>query len=244
MTDRDGRTSPRLGSELGADNDEEAREFEETAAELALLTEPVTPSASLKADLFAKLATTPQRRPLDAPEAPAVQDAVPAEPTLAETRARARWFTRPIAIATAAAAAVVIFVGGVLLGSTIAGSNTFQVQQASALAAINAAPDTQRATAAIDGGGTATLVWSGSLGQSALVAQDLPGLPGDKTYELWYIRDGKATAAGTMTPDSGDPATWRVLEGTMSAGDTVGVTVEPRGGSEQPTTQPIVAIGS
>jgi anti-sigma-K factor RskA len=239
MTDREGRTPPRLGQELGADNADEAREFEETAAELALLAEPVTPPASLKADLFAKLATTPQDPPLDAPEAPAVQDAVPAE-----TKARARWFTRPIAIVAAAAAAVVIFVGGALLGSAIAGSNTFEVQQASALAAINAAPDAQRASAEVDGGGTATLVWSGSLGQSALVAKDLPSLPSDKTYELWYIRDGKATAAGTMTPNSGAPATWRVLDGTMSAGDTVGVTVEPRGGSDQPTTQPIVAINS
>jgi anti-sigma-K factor RskA len=28
----------------------------------------------------------------------------------------------------------------------------------------------------------------------------------------------------------------------MSAGDTVGVTVEPSGGSDAPTTKPIVAI--
>jgi hypothetical protein len=28
----------------------------------------------------------------------------------------------------------------------------------------------------------------------------------------------------------------------MEAGDTVGVTIEPKGGSEQPTTTPIVAI--
>ncbi|WP_431277987.1 hypothetical protein [Leifsonia poae] len=54
---------------------------------------------------------------------------------------------------TAAAAAVVIFVGGALLGTSIAGSNSFDVQQASALAAINAAPDAQRASADVDGGG-------------------------------------------------------------------------------------------
>uniref|UniRef100_UPI00117B0733 anti-sigma factor n=1 Tax=Leifsonia sp. NCR5 TaxID=1978342 RepID=UPI00117B0733 len=163
--------------------------------------------------------------------------------TPAETKARSRWFTRPISIAAAAAAAVVLFLGGTFLGSSLAGNNSFQQQQASALAQINAAPDAQRATADVSGGGTATLVWSGKLGKSALVANDLPALPSDKTYELWYIRGGEATPAGTMKPaDTG--STWRVLTGTMQAGDTVGVTVEPRGGSDQPTTSPIVAISS
>ena len=90
----------------------------------------------------------------------------------------------------------------------------------------------------------ATLVWSGALGRSALIATDLPELPSGKTYELWYIRDGQATAAGTMNATGGSDATWRVLTGRMAAGDTVGVTVEPRGGSKQPTTPPIVAIAS
>ena len=36
----------------------------------------------------------------------------------------------------------------------------------------------------------------------------------------------------------------RVLDGDMKAGDTVGVTVEPSGGSKTPTTTPIVAIAS
>ncbi|MFF1573146.1 anti-sigma factor [Leifsonia sp. NPDC058292] len=284
MSDRDDDavgTPARLGYELGAETAEEAHDFEAVAAQLGLAAEPVTPPASLKADLFAKLASTPQLPPLEtdaspaqpepasappapapAPPAPASAPAAPASAppapapapvaptpetptpeTPAETRARSRWFTRPIAIAAAAAAAVVLFVGGTFLGNSLAGNDSFQQQQASALAAINAAPDAQRATADVDGGGTATLVWSGQLGQSALVAKGLPSLPNDKTYELWYIRDGKATAAGTMTPGDA-PATWRVLEGTMAAGDTVGVTVEPRGGSTQPTTNPIVAISS
>ena len=86
-------------------------------------------------------------------------------------------------------------------------------------------------------------MWSGELGRSALVANDLPALPDGKTYELWYMRDGQAIPAGTMNPaDSG--STWRVLTGDMAAGDTVGVTVEPRGGSDKPTSPPIVAIAS
>ncbi|MGJ4844463.1 anti-sigma factor [Leifsonia sp. Le1] len=281
MTDEERRSPSRLGYNLGAETPEEARQFEEVAAELGLAADPVTPPPSLKADLFAKLASTPQLSPVDvqaaapapapepapvtavppvpattapatpapqtpAPQTPAPQTPAPQTPapqTPAETKARSRWFTRPITIAAAAAAAVVLFLGGTFLGSSLAGNNSFQQQQASALAQINAAPDAQRATADVSGGGTATLVWSGKLGKSALVANDLPALPSDKTYELWYIRGGEATPAGTMKPaDTG--STWRVLTGTMQAGDTVGVTVEPRGGSDRPTTSPIVAISS
>ena len=42
-------------------------------------------------------------------------------------------------------------------------------QQAASLAEINAAADVQHATSPVEGGGTATLVWSGDLGKSALV---------------------------------------------------------------------------
>jgi anti-sigma-K factor RskA len=246
MTDENDRSSERLGYRLGAENDAEAREFEDVAAELGLAAEPVEPRPELKAALFAKLASTPQlpvaeRAPEPEPQRHPVA-AAPA-PGPAERGASRRWFQRPGLILAAAAAAVVLFVGGAFVGSALSGSNSYQSQQASALAQINAAADVQRASAPVSGGGTATLVWSGELGKSALVANDLPQLPDSKTYELWYIRDGKALPAGTLKPaDAG--SSWRVLSGEMAAGDTVGVTVEPSGGSDQPTTKPIVAISS
>jgi anti-sigma-K factor RskA len=202
---------------------------------------------------MAKLASTPQLAPdaqaaqaTDAPDAhpaPIPLAPPPASAGPAESRARARWFTRPIAIVAAAVAALILFVGGVTVGSALSGHNSFEAQQAASLAQINAASDVQHATSPVEGGGTATLVWSGEIGKSALVTTGLPELPSDKTYELWYIRGNEATPAGTMVP-SGSGATWRVLEGEMAAGDTVGVTVEPKGGSTKPTTQPIVAIQS
>ena len=251
MTDDRRSTPGRLGYDLGAESDDEARDFEEVAARLGLAAEPVTPPPALKADLFARLASTPQLPPADAPtgarDASAPSAPSPATPLTtpgpAEAAARRRWFSRPLAIVAAAAAAIVLFVGGAFVGSALSGSDSFPQQQASALASINAAPDAQRATATVSGGGTATLVWSGHLGKSALVATDLPRLPDGKTYELWYMRDGKAIPAGTLSPaDSG--STWRVLSGSMSAGDAVGVTVEPKGGSSKPTSAPIVAINS
>ncbi|MCI0156382.1 anti-sigma factor [Leifsonia shinshuensis] len=260
MTDDDrGLVDPeRLGARLGAHNEQEAREFEEVAAQLAAAAEPVQPPAELKAALFAKLDSTPQlpadtvQEASDRPQkpAPAPAEHVPAEhvpqlpaerQTSAERRADRRWFQRPAVILAAAAAAVILFVAGTFFGVGLAGTDTYQHEQATALAAINAAPDAQRASSAVSGGGTATLVWSAQLGRSAVIATDLPKLADDKTYELWYIKDGAATPAGTMD-SSGTAASWRVLDGAMTAGVTVGMTVEPDGGSPKPTTQPILAI--
>lgn len=258
MTDenRDAVDPARLGARLGADDAREAQDFEDVAAQLALASDPVEPPAALKAALFARIAETPQLAPEEeqaarsaaapapvraAPSTPALAPAT--SPTPAEARAARRWFQRPGAILASAAAAVILFIAGAFVGVSLAGTDSYQQQQSSALAALNAAPDTQRSTAPITGGGTATLVWSARLGQSAIVATDLPQLAGGKTYELWYIRGGAATPAGTMD-SAGHVATWRVLTGTMTPGDTIGMTVEPSGGSKQPTTKPIVAINS
>lgn len=162
------------------------------------------------------------------------------EATPAERKAAARW-RRPVGVLVAVAAASGLFFGGIAIGQ-LEGTTPAQ-SQAAQLAEIAAAPDSQRAVADVSGGGTATLVWSGELGRSALLADGLAPLPDDKTYQLWYIGEEGPVSAGTFEA-SGQGTTWHVLDGEMSAGDTVGVTVEPRGGSKSPTTDPIVAIAS
>jgi anti-sigma-K factor RskA len=164
----------------------------------------------------------------------------------AQSKAQARWFQKPVAFLAAAAAVVAVFLGASSLTGMLNNGN--QVQQALALASINAQPDVQRSTvpllANVDGNNssTATLVWSENIGESVLLVNGLEQLPDDKVYELWYIDgDGSPISAGLFNiPDSGH--TYSVLEGEMTAGATVGVTVEPAGGSEQPTTEPVIAI--
>ena len=165
-----------------------------------------------------------------------------ADRSSATDRAQARWFKRPAQFMLAAAAAVALFVGGTFLGQTLNGSQ-FESQQASSLAQINAADDSQRAATTTADGQEATLVWSNKLGISAVLVDNLPVLPGDQDYQIWYINGEGAVSAGTFD-SSGDGTAWRVLDGTMHAGDQVGVTVEPNGGSDQPTTNPIVAFQS
>lgn len=223
------------------------REQAEVEAALGLAVDPVAPSPGLKASIMAKLAETPQLAPLvsDATldsEAPTDVTTIGETQRTAEQRARTRWFSRPVSILAAAAAVVVFFVGGTVVGAQFSGSHQPSFESES-LATLAAASDLERATAEVAGGGDATLIWSLSQRKSAILINSLPPLPESKTYQLWYIGAAGPIPAGTF--DSNTSATsWRVLDGAMSGGDTVGVTIEPAGGSAQPTTDPIVAISS
>lgn len=225
----------------------EADDLAETAGHLGLAAEPVQPSDGMKANLMSLIGSTPQLPARESPPAAAESStAGPAAAGPAETAARGRWFTRPVGILVAAAAAIALFAGGSIVGASLTnGTGSPPVNEASVarLAEISAAGDAQRASTPVAGGGTATLVWSVDLGQSAVIVNDLPALSADQVYEAWYIDESGAVAAGTFTAaDSG--TTWHVLDGAMTPGDTVGVTIEPKGGSDQPTTDPIFAVES
>ncbi|MET1051263.1 MAG: anti-sigma factor [Mycetocola sp.] len=162
----------------------------------------------------------------------------------AQRRAQQRWYSQPLSFAVAAVALVAVLLGVNTVTSALNGGNG--LNEALQLAQINAQPDAQRETIKLtnindDERVVATLVWSGELGQSVIIVDGLASLPDEKTYELWYINDEGPVSAGIFNT-SGTGDSWRVLEGTMGAGDAVGVTVEPAGGSEQPTTDPLIVI--
>ena len=223
--------------------------FAETAALLAGATEAVEPPPGLKSRLMAQLDGLPQQSPdASAPAVPAATPAAPApaapqapltprEPGRAERAAERRWFQRPGAIIAAAAASVVL-IAGAIVGIGWAGPNGWGAQRE--MAAIAEAPDVESSTHEIEGGGAVTLYWSAEQGRSGVVVEGLPDVGDTSTYELWYIDDAGAQSAGTF--DVADGETWRVLDGDFAPGVAVGVTVEPAGGSPQPTTEPIVVI--
>ncbi|MCS5718315.1 anti-sigma factor [Herbiconiux sp. CPCC 205763] len=235
---------------------EETDGLVETAGLLGLAATPVAPSERLKTDLMAKLATTPQLdREIPATSIPdastpaetPVADARHASTTTraesrASSRARTRWFNRPATLVAGIAAAAALFIGGGVVGTAISGGfgdSVITDVSAAGLAEITAAADSQRSTVPVAGGGTATVVWSNELGRSAVVVDGLATLPDGKVYEAWYIDAAGAAPAGTFEA-SGDGTSWHVLAGALSPGDTVGVTVEPAGGSSAPTTDPII----
>jgi anti-sigma-K factor RskA len=131
-----------------------------------------------------------------------------------------------------------VLIAGAVIGIGWAGPNGWGAQRD--MAAIAEAPDAQSQTLEVPGGGEVTLVSSAEQGRSGVVVEGLPALADDQTYELWYIDDAGAASAGTF--DVAGAETWRVLEGSFMPGVVVGITVEPAGGSPQPTTEPIVVI--
>jgi anti-sigma-K factor RskA len=227
----------------------EVTELNDTAVLLGMAVDPVTPPPALKESIMSKLATTPQL-PREVPPVreirpdASVGQPVAEPPQELNRKAQARWFTRPAVAMTSVAAAVALLIGGGVAVSLTHNQGTQQEQQADALASIMTAPDQQSAVASISTGGKATLEWSPAQEKAALLVHGLAPLPSDKTYELWYIdaNTGTAKPAGTFNPTKN--STFQVLDGKMAEGDTVGVTVEPSGGSKQPTTKPIVAIAS
>jgi anti-sigma-K factor RskA len=221
----------------------------EAASLLGRAVEPVEPSAELKTSIMALVASTPQLPQLAAPVGTLQQPGnVITDSTAAATgpvtnrQAPLRWLRQRAVVLTAAAASLALVVGGIAIANTFSDDRA-QIAQANELVAINAASDFAQATVEVAGGGSAKLVWSVSVGRSALIANDLSFLPSEETYQLWYIDSAGARSAGTFAA-SRTSTTWRVLEGVFNEGDTVGMTVEPHGGSLQPTTDPILVVSN
>jgi anti-sigma-K factor RskA len=223
----------------------EVTELRDTAVLLGLAVTPVEPRPELKANIMALIATTPQL-----PVEETAHEVAPVQPSrefsqpsgAAETRAQSRWFARPAVILTSMAAAAALIVGGVVVSTNVRDTQEQNLAVAK-YAQINAADDAERIVADVTDGGTATVTWSSELSSAAVTVDDVATLPSDKIYELWYIGSDGPRAAGTFSTDA-DGDAWTVLEGEMKDGDTIGVTVEPAGGSEQPTTTPVVAVAT
>jgi len=77
----------------------------------------------------------------------------------------------------------------------------------------------------------------GRRGEAALVVSGLAAAPRGRTYELWVIKGTAAKPAGLFA--GGGATTTVQLRTPVGSGDRVGVTLEPAGGSPQPTSRPI-----
>jgi anti-sigma-K factor RskA len=76
-------------------------------------------------------------------------------------------------------------------------------------------------------------------GNVYVVMAGLPDAPAGQVYQAWYIADGQPVSAGLMPADENGLI---VMNGPPPAPgtSTVAITVEPAGGSAQPTSDPIV----
>ncbi len=133
----------------------------------------------------------------------------------------------------AAAAAVVVLVGAVVLLSD--GDDPGVGDE---IAAVVEADDA--VARSLSGEiGELEVVYSAERDALVLTGDGIEPLPEGSTYQAWLVADGAPASVGTFAPDP-DGAIALRANGFDPTGAVVAVTVEPEGGSEQPT-MPIVA---
>jgi len=142
------------------------------------------------------------------------------------------------AIATAAIAVAVFF--GFAQAHTQSELNQARAENA-AISVLLAQPKARLLTHEVTHGGVATVVLAADRHELAVVTTGLPALPPGKVYQLWLIGKPKITSAGLLPPAT-NGQTPAVLATGVVKGDALGLTVEPAGGSAQPTTAPILAL--
>jgi anti-sigma-K factor RskA len=194
---------------------QEVRELREAAARMGEV-EAFAPPPELKARVLAAADRTPQKPP----------KLIPFSGT---THARRRW-----ARLSAAAAAVVLLAGGAigigtLLGDDESGLQPTVVQVFEAQDAHVAEVETSH--------GPLRVATSAGEAEMAVDTSDLQSLDGAHVYQLWSIQDGSPVSVGVLD----DPRTGAAMP-MPAAGTEVAITVEPAGGSERPTTDPIAQL--
>ena len=215
----------------------EVTEFHATSASLGSAIAE-TPPAGLKARVMADIAETRQ----EPPRAGAVEQLGDTVVSMWRSRPQPTsrgWAQRMLAPAAAVLAIVVVGMS-IVVGNLnqrigeleVAGGNLSQVVAAS---------DVESWQVETDGGSTATVYYSATRGEGFLVAEDMPAAPEGQAYELWLIAGDEFTPAGLF--DATDEGHVRHgVTGNLSGVEALGVTVEPAGGSPQPTSDPVMVI--
>ncbi len=202
---------------------QEVAELRETATRLAFAATE-EPPAALKTRVLGQIGTVRQ---------------LPPETTVVPLRRRGR---RPLAQRLTTMAAAVLLVVAAALGVLVVRQNQ-QLDdtrtQAAEMSEILRAGDAQVLT--LDGGegGQMTVAMSRSLDRMLLLGDELPDPPSGHDFQVWSGHDGTMVSAGLLTPDHGEALL--AVDGFGDA-DQIAVTVEPDGGSDQPTTEPVMAV--
>jgi anti-sigma-K factor RskA len=231
------------------------------ASELSVLTE-ATPPASLRAKVLTDIANVRPLPPLTAPRgerdddtvrpsAPAPEASTPssgvtvdpsrgpgtdqrhaADELSERRRSKTRGLTRGWRLVVAAATVAVLAIGGFTAWRQVNTDPTRVIADQ-----VLAAGDRTSTAKRFPDGSVATVWRSASLHKAVIVTSKMPAAPGGKVYQLW-LQDptGHMASAGVMPPG---PDQVVVLDGDASKATGAGITVEPPGGSGQPTSEPI-----
>ena len=197
----------------------EVRGLRETAARLALAVSETAP-AGLRERVLAEAAVTRQLPPRIAEHEPRRKRGV-------------SW------ILAAACLLLAVVLGGVAISSDHRASRAEALNRQ--VAAVLSAPDARAMTATARPTGNGTVVSSHTLGKMVMFMSGLSVPPAGKVYEAWWLGPGVARPAGLMKA-SGDGTPKPVIASDRGDATQVGITVEPAGGSAQPTTTPVFTV--
>ena len=163
----------------------------------------------------------------------------------AHRRRRAAWRT---GLLRAAAAVVLLGVGiGVGRWSVRGAVDEAMDSMASSMAStqhyahLNQAQDVQRVTDTMPDGHVATLTWSRDMSMTALtLPAAMKESASGRSLQVWLKEGETTTSLGVYDPRDG--AGFSFLDVMPKPGQQIVITMEPAGGSAQPTTPPLVTL--
>ncbi len=195
------------------------------------------PPAGLRNSVLAAIAKTPQEPSAPAENTAQIEDTAQVDDTgQSAPRASVVALTRrPGAIVLAAAAVVLVAVSGLVfaLRSETASPSAELAREADARSLALEATSEEAAPGRIE------VVWSARADRLVIKAADLADPGPDRTYALWFLLADGVAPAGLFDPESGS------FDGVLDVDDLDpigwGVTIEPDGGSPQPTGEVLYA---
>jgi anti-sigma-K factor RskA len=194
----------------------EVNELRETASRLADDVWSVPPPRMREA-VLARVAVTRQEPPLRRSRAPRAH--------------RQSWRHRTTMALVAASMVGLAALSGVFIVQKQQGDS-----ERDNIQAVLSAPDATFRTAQLSNGGHVSVVMSPSRDAAVVTLAQAQTFDSDHAYQLWALRGGKPASAGVMPAGKGDALLY--VTG-LSGAQTMALTVEPAGGSREPTT-PIV----
>jgi anti-sigma-K factor RskA len=213
---------------------ERVRQARETLA--MSFTAEEEPPADLFARIVAQLPAAAPAAEAAKPHADADALAEPAVDELSAARQRREARRRPAGLRNwliGVAAAAVIALGGVGIGAYVANQNDPFRQ-------VIEAQDARQATVDVSGGGTATVSISPSRDALVVRMKDVPPPPAGKVYQMWLIPKDGSTPVSEGLMDAEALSKPALVKGIGSAA-SLGITVEPVGGSATPTLPTVAA---
>lgn len=222
-----------------ADCTREVHELRETAARLGM-TAATTPPDDLKRRVLAEVAHTRQEPPHSTDGR---NDA--SAPTPLRRARHAPWAGRLAAAAAVLGIAAAGAFGGMVWQAHQELNQAQQRLQQSnnhnvAMSELLKAPDT-RIISTSSNGMHATTVLSHDVDRAMFLSTGIDKPPPGRTYQLWFISPSGATSAGLLEQDHAGNMK-PIMAPIPSQTRAMGVTLEPAGGSPEPTTTPVLTM--